>query len=229
MTRNNSYVLAAVSVLLIYFLFTPSHVSALDSTSFLNRMKVKFRSTSNIFMRADSHRVTEEGHLEDTMTVTLAYQYPKRLLQWVQSGTRKEQILIKNGDSVVISYPHINVRRTRRLDEASLRRLIVKQVPFAGVFVGLASDAVSPDSIAVNTGDTVVKVWFRTDDSRSKLKWIKGKFKRANLHPMSFIIQNETSRYRVRIKRYQEDRRFPRVFERAIEELDPLKLRESDS
>lgn len=220
MTGNNRPLLFLLFIAVFFVVFS-TQIQAVTSQEFINRMKVKFRQTSNIYMEARSHKVTQDGTYTDTMNVTLAYRYPDQLFQWVRGSANREQVLIYRGDSVVIAYPHIDVERRRTIDRKSLSRLIVNQVPFAAIFVGISSDAVSPDSMTVTPRNGALDVRFSPGKQGNGLKWVDARFRGDNLHPKSFIIQNEYTRYRVNIREYREEERFPGPVEKAINELRP--------
>lgn len=195
-----------------------------SAESFLNRMKVKFRSTSNIYLEAQSNRIRPDGTSSDTMQVTLAYAYPDKLLQWVRGEDNREQIMVFRGDTLVVSYPHIDVTRRRTVDRAQLRRMVLDQVPFAAVFVGMATEAVKPDSITVTDSGPVLNVSYR--GRRRNPTEVLAQFKRETLEPVSFRIRDDRGQFHVKIREYTEETRFPGPIERAINELRPDYLEE---
>jgi outer membrane lipoprotein-sorting protein len=211
-------------ILITLFVATP--LAAQSAETFLNRMQTKFRRTASIYMEAQSHRIGPDGTLGDTMDVTLAYRYPDQLLQWVRIPDNREQIIIYRGDTVVISYPHIDVTRKKAVSRRRLHRLIADQVPFAAVFVGLAEKALDPDSVTVTPSGEVLNVTFR-GRRRGQSTRIEGQFTRDELRPREMTIHNDRGQFRVTINVYEEEKRFPKPVERALQTRRPDALREN--
>ena len=216
-----------VGFLLFLTVVFPSVVEALSPQTFINQMRTKFRRTATIYLEAQSHRLHENAPPSDTMTVTLAYAYPDRVVQHVHGQRNQQQILLYNGDSMVLSYPHIDVERRRSVTRDQFSRALVEQVPFSSLFLGLASDRLSGDSISVETKTQRVHIHFppSAEPSESPVK-IKATFTRNELHPRMFIIENQSGRFRVKITEYREEQRFPPAVEKALNRMDPRLLEE---
>jgi len=222
--------ITSVVVFLGLTIVFPPIAEALSSQRFINQMRTKFRRTATIYLEAESHRLHDDGPPSDTMNVTLAYSYPEQIVQHVRGDRNRQQILLYNGDSMVLSYPHIGVERRRSVTRKQFGRALVEQVPFSSLFLSLASDRISSDSISVKTKPRTLVIQYppSAESSEQPVK-IEATFTRNELHPRTFIIENRSGRFRVRITDYREEERFPPAVEEALNRMNPAFLEDRQS
>ncbi len=206
----------------------PASTYGASAEDFIDRVRGKLRVTSSIYLEAVSRRVdTPARDAPDTAQLILAYRYPDRFLQRVSGRRDRRQVLIVRGDSLVLSYPHLDhvVRRTLTPDRR--RELLARHVPLAGAYVGIQSDALPREAISVREDgpDWVVRV--ENPGGRYDFRSITARFRARDLRPKSFIIRG-ARRFDVRVTRYVEEGRFPLWVERMFETLDPTVRESSD-
>jgi hypothetical protein len=213
---------------------TPGVAEAYDGQDFLDQLRAKFRSTSNIYLEARSYRLLPDPAggdtlvRRDTASINLAYAYPQRFLQKMDGrGERRQRVILRN-DTMIISYPHLDFYREYRLQEGQVRRLLVEHIPLAAALGGLGEGAVDADSITTRVEGDKLIVTIRDPEGQFPFWLVKAQFSRDNLEPDFFILRGERD-FRLDIISYIEEERFPRWVERAFENLDVNAMEESSN
>lgn len=213
------------ALLVLLGLAVPRHAAAYSGEDFLEELRAKFRTTSNIYLEARTVRLTEgetQGDSvtsKDTTSITLAYAYPKRFLQRMRGQSERRQNVIMKDDQMVISYPHLDFYEEYDLREGDVRRLLVEHIPLAGALMGLSQGAVEEDAITARVEGDHVLVTIRSQREKFPFRSMRGKFSRDNLEPEFFILRGKRN-FRLDILKYVEEERFPRWVERAFENMD---------
>ncbi len=221
--------------LLLGFLFltvstNPSH--AYSGEDFLEALRGKFKTTSNIYLEARTTRLipeptTGDHHaVEDTASVTLAYAYPRKYLQKIVGSARRRQYVILKGDSAIVSYPHLDFRRSYSLEKGEVRGMLIKHIPIVGALAGVSRGDVDGDSISANVKDGSIYVSVRTRRKEFPYRMLKGKFDRHKLTPNYLILRGQRD-YRLDILKYIEEERFPRWVEKSFSTMDLKWFKES--
>ncbi|MFP4686927.1 MAG: hypothetical protein ACLFN5_02325 [bacterium] len=197
----------------------PSH--AVTPEKFIEQLKLKFRRTATIYMEARASNLSDKS---DSSTIILAYSYPDQFLQWVRGGANREQILIMNGDSVVLSYPHLDSTTEHSLDRQQRMSILVREVPLAAMMMGVQSDSVPVEDMKteLENGELQVEII----NNNPKIPYRRGKviFDWPHLYPLYFNIESESS-FEVEVTVYEEETRFPVPVEKAIHNLEPQLLK----
>ena len=195
--------------------------ASVSPEDFVNRLKLKFRRTASIYLTAQSSQLPESS---DTTTITLAYNYPDQFLQWVKGTSGREQILIMNGDDVVLSYPHLDMVDRRNLTEEQRMQILVNEVPLAAMMLGVQSDSVPLENIKTELQNGRLQAEITNKNPNIPYRRGEAIFDWPHLHPVYFIIESEKS-FAVQITSYQEEERFPIHIERAIYNMEPELLK----
>jgi len=209
--------------MVVSFSLVFSNVFAAEVTSkqFVDRLKVKFRRTASIYLEAEATQLPDRT---DTSTIVLAYSYPDQFLQWVKGVGNREQVLIMNGDSVVLYYPHLETETRRSLNQEQRLQILVREVPLAAMMLGVQADSVPLEDIKTELDNGHLKVEFINNNPRIPYRRGEAIFDWPALNPLYFIIETELS-FAIEITEYEEETRFPRQIESAIYNLDPQLLK----
>lgn len=207
---------------------------AYTGEDFLEQLRAKFRTTSNIYLEARTVRLASgdaEGDSvtrEDTTTITLAYGYPQQFLQRMRGQSDRRQNVILKDDRMVISYPHLDFYQEYDLQEGDVRRLLVEHIPLAGALMGLSQGAVDEEAITARVEGGNIFVNVRSRRKGMPFDSMRGKFGYDNLEPKFLILRGERN-FRLDILQYVEEQRFPRWVERAFENMDVSAMEEDSS
>jgi len=120
--------------------------SAVTVDEFVSKFRLKFRRTPTIYLEAVSYPLEDRG---ETVAVTIGYRYPEEVFQWVRGRSGGEQIFILSGDSVVISYPHLDIQRREKLTEHQKWQALLENLPFAALVAGLESNKIPEENIDI--------------------------------------------------------------------------------
>jgi hypothetical protein len=209
--------------LAVSFFLVSTNVFAAEVTpgKFVDRLKLKFRRTASIYLEAEAIQLPDRT---DTSTIVLAYSYPDQFLQWVKGAGNREQVLIMNGDSVVLYYPHLETETRRSLNQKQRLQILVREVPLAAMMLGVQSDSVPLEDIQTELDNGYLKVEFINNNPGIPYRRGEAIFDWPALDPLYFIIETELS-FAIEITEYEEETRFPRQIESAIYNLDPQLLK----
>ena len=208
---------------LLITVFTAGGVRAVSVDDFISRSRLKFRQTPTIHLEATSRVVDEPS---DTTYVSFSYQYPDKILQWVQRSDSSEQITIISGDSAVVSYPHLDVERRAQLTERQKTSLLADNFPLAVLAAGLETDTAVKESMSVRGLNNRIEVNIEPENRNQRYRRGQAIFDWPQLHPVSLTVEmaNNGARHRIEVEHYREDQRLPRHIEDAIGEMDTEQL-----
>lgn len=205
-------------------LFTTGPSRAYDSDQFITELRTKFRTTSNIYLEAESNRLPagatpEATEVSDTASIILAYAYPRQYLQLLSGRSNKKQYLLVKNDSMAIGYPHLDYFEERAIDRAESRQLLMRNVPLAGALIGISSGEVPEDAISVESTYDTVHVTVTSFREDLPFQRVEALFKRDNLTPVYFKLEGKRS-FHVKVVKYTEEERFPKWIEEALSQFD---------
>lgn len=222
MTENTNPMIVLVGAVL--FLFTAGPTHAYDTDQFITELRTKFRTTSNIYLEAESNRMpagttAEAESSSDTASIILAYAYPRQYLQLIAGRSNKRQYLMVKNDSMAIGYPHLDYFEQRTIDRARSRQLLARNVPLAGALIGISSGEVPEDSIRVQSTYDTVHVTVTKYREGLPFQRVEALFKRDNLTPVYFKLEGRRD-FHVKVVKYVEEERFPEWIENALSQFD---------
>lgn len=218
----------------VLFIVTPDPAGAYSGEDFLEQLRAKFRTTSNIYLEVRTVRLASSDvqgdsvTRKDTTSITLAYAYPKQFLQRMRGQSERRQNVIMRDDLMVISYPHLDFYEKYNLKEGDVRRLLVEHIPLAGALMGLSQGTVEKDAITARVKGHHVIVSIRSERRDFPFTSMKGKFTRDNLEPEYIILRGKRN-FRLDILKYVEEKRFPRWVERTFENMDVQEMEDVSS
>lgn len=228
--RPNRWMGSVLSILAGFFLLSPLSSLAYTGNDFLNQLRAKFKTTSNIYLEARSVSFSESNNSRTnsggTSSITLAYEYPRMFLQKIVGDSGRRQYVIVKDRSMLLSYPHLDFRRRYDLKKGQLRSVLVKHIPLAGALVGLSRGKVSGDSISTQVKNGKVKVTITNHRQRLPFTLIHGWFIRDNLIPKRFVLRGKKN-FKLKVLEYVEEERFPKWVEKAFDTFNPKWMKES--
>lgn len=224
---SNRLTTAIVIMTLVMLVTGPAYTYS--SEQFVQEVRTKFRTTSNIYLEAVSTRTVESNNSQaDTSKLILAYEYPRKFLQSLVGKKGNSQHLIVKGDRYVLRYPHLDFQQRRKLSRSNVVELLKEHVPMAGVLLGIKEGDLPAESLSTNVDDSIVTVEATNDDPRLPFKKFTGTFERHSLIPKSFYIQGKYT-FRIDVTTYREEKRFPGFVEKAFAEMNTKWLERSNS
>ncbi len=211
-----------ISIVLLFLLGSSalSPLLAITPRQLRSRLDVKFRRVSSIYLNAVGFPVDDRS---DSTGFIIGYRYPDRFLQVMRGRGERQQIVLFRGETLVIHYPHLEIYEEHSLSTAERDRLLVQNIPLAGLIAGLQSDDYVDDHIKTHDHGETVEVEIFYPDQRLEFDETRLVLKKSTLQPLVVETLGDQP-YRFRVTDYQEDRRFPRPVERALENLDPREL-----
>lgn len=222
MIKRTTGLLLILGALIACFSATPAR--AYDTEQFITELRAKFRTTSNIYLKAESNRLpsttsTEATDESDTATIILAYAYPRQYLQLLSGRSNKRQYLLVKNDSMAISYPHLDYSEKQSINRAETRKLLARNVPLAAALIGISSGEIPKEAISVDS--TYDTVHLTVDQYRDDLPFnrVEAEFKRDNLTPVYFKMEGKRN-FHVKVLKYVEEERFPEWIENALSQFD---------
>lgn len=218
-------------VAVLVMILTPSLVKAYSGDRFIEELKAKLETTSNIYLEAESVRLKKDrktGDLieADTASITLAYAYPNQFMQKVVGASNRRQYVIINKDSVVLSYPHLDFHRRQSLKKGQLRQLLMEHIPLAAALIGVSQGNLNKESISTSVSNDTLDVTIKSNRKGFPFSRVQGRFQRKNLVPETLSLRGRRN-FQLDIIKYVEEERFPEWVEKAFSTLDTRWLEET--
>lgn len=211
---------AFIGLLLVLAGTTPA--LSYSSQEFVDQLKAKFRTTSNIYLKAHMHRAPSgTGSINkkaDTAAIVAAYQYPRQYVQHIAGTNNKHQYIMLKGDSLAVGYPQFDYIRKQSLKKKQARRLLAENIPIAGAFLGISSGRIPADAIRTKSSYDTVQISVNPFRHDLPFTRFQATFTRDNLELKTATITGN-EKVRMNVVDYAEEERFPEWIENALTEF----------
>lgn len=218
MDKTSLQLTAVVLIVLSFVLLAAAPADALSVEELSDRFEVKFRRVGTIFLRARGYPVTNPS---DTVQLVLAYRYPDAFLQVLRGRGSREQVVLLRGDTLAVSFPHLNLTERRVLEPRRRAKVLARNFPIAGLAGLVRLDSLPGDSVVIhdNGGTISVRVPRPARGGRAA-GTIRGVLSSDRLRPL--VLETEGSDgYKLEVEYYREDERLPPVVDEAFGSFDP--------